>query len=183
MVADFMSNPNLYFSKRVSQEKKQQEQFLRFVLLPETKLMLPLKQITSVLKISYGQIIPIPEMAPWVMGVYNWRGEIVWMIDLGHLVGLTSWDKQLVTSSNHKAIVIHPSNQRKMSQTSNDIVGLVISEIEDIESCNPSEFHSPPGLAVTNDLAPFLRGYYIKGDGDILIALDGDAILAAMPKM
>jgi positive phototaxis protein PixI len=121
-------------------------------------------------------------MASWVMGVYNWRGEIVWMIDLGHLVGLTPWDKQSVTSSNHKAIVIHPSNQRKMSQTSADIVGLVISEVEDIELCNTNELHSPPALAVSDELAPFLRGYLVKNNGDILVALDGDAILASMPK-
>lgn len=167
---------------QINRENKRIEKFLRFVLLPDTNLMLPLRQISSVLKIPYGQIVPIPEMPSWVMGVYNWRGEIIWMVDLGHLVGFTHWDQQSVTSSNHQAIVIHPSNQKKAAQTSGEMIGLVISEVEDIEECDPQELHSPPASAVTPELAPFLRGYWIKNDGDILVTLDGDAILASMPK-
>ncbi len=67
----------------------EKEQFLRFHLVPDTTLMLSITQLTEVLTIPVGQIIPIPHMPAWVMGVYNWRGEILWMVDLGQLVGLT----------------------------------------------------------------------------------------------
>jgi len=165
-----------------SAQKAQTQQFLRFILLPDTNLMISLSEIAAVLKIPYGQIIPIPEMPSWVIGVYNWRGEIVWMIDLGQLLGFTPWYQQSVAASNHKAVVIHPSYQNRQSRTTGELVGLIVSDVNDIESCNLNDLHSPPASAITPDLAPFLRGYWVKDNGDIIVTIDGDAIFAALPK-
>lgn len=184
MVSDF-SNSSILSRSLLGQKKPQNQgldQFLRFLLFPSTQLIIPLTQIAAVLKVPLGQIVPIPEMPAWVMGVYNWRGEIIWIVDLGHLVGLTHWYQQSVASSNHEVVIIHPSNQKKASQTSGDMIGLVVSRVEDIEFCNPDDFQSPPASAVTEELAPFLRGYWVKDDDDIIIGLEGDAILEAMPK-
>ena len=182
MISDFSSKSTLSISEQKKRQREQQQQFLSFVLLPDTNLMLPLQQISGVLKIPYGQITPISDMVPWVMGVYNWRGAIIWMIDLGHLVGLTPWYKQPVFSSNHQAILIHPTHSGTMSRTTEEIIGLVVSDIKDIEWCNPNEFHSPPTSAVTVELAPFVQGYWVKDDRELFVILDSNAILAAMPK-
>ncbi len=182
MASNYPTSLNFSLTGQINQENKEKEQFLRFVLLPDTTLMLPIKQISAVLKIPLGSIVPIPEMAPWVMGVYNWRGEIIWMIDIGHLLGFTHWYEQSVTASNHQAILIHPSEQRKANQTGGDMIGLIVSQVEEIELSNPNEIHSPPASSVTSQLAPFLRGYWLKENGDIIVTLDGDAILASMPK-
>jgi len=80
---------------------RKEEQFLRFHLEPETKIMLPIEQVTEVLKIDVGNIVPIPQMPSWVMGVYNWRGEILWIVDLGHLIGLNSWYQQENNTKDH----------------------------------------------------------------------------------
>src|ERR671932_579685 len=88
------------------------EQFLRFHLLPDTTVLLPIQQLTEVLTIPKGQIIPIFQMPPWVMGAYNWRGEVLWMVDLGHLVGLTPWHQQANITSAHTAIVLQASSSR-----------------------------------------------------------------------
>ncbi|MBR8831349.1 MAG: hypothetical protein N5P05_002092 [Chroococcopsis gigantea SAG 12.99] len=156
------------------------EQFLRFCLVPETLMMLPVAQLTEVLTIPSGQIVPIPHMPPWVMGVYNWRGEILWMVDLGHLVGLTPWHQQSFNPGNHRAIVIHPSDQS--TKLRNQMLGLVVSKVEDMEWCNPEDIKSPPASAVTSGLVPFLRGYWLRENGDMVITIGGDAIFAAMPK-
>lgn len=177
-----MSEQILSLSNKKKIQESQKQQFLRFVLLPDTNLMISLPEIAAVLKIPFGQIIPIPEMPSWVIGVYNWRGEIVWMIDLGQLLGFTPWYQQSVVASNHKAVVIHPSTQDRKSRTSGDLVGLIVSDVNDIELCNVNELHSPPASAVTPDLAPFLRGYWVKENGDIIVTIDGDAVFAAMPK-
>ena len=158
------------------------QQFLRFSLLPDVNLMITLSEIAAVLKIPFGEIIPIPDMPSWVMGVYNWRGQIVWMIDLGELLGFTPWYQQSSVASTHKAVVIHPSEQDTKNKTSGDLVGLVVSDVNDIELCDTNLIYSPPGSAVTAELAPFLRGYWVKENGDIIVALGGDAIFAAMPR-
>jgi positive phototaxis protein PixI len=142
--------------------------------------MLPVAQMTEVLTIPLGQIIPIPHMPAWVMGVYNWRGEILWMVDLGQMVGLTPWHQQSLKSSTYKAFVVRSVDSTGVSKSKS--LGLVISRIEDIEWCDPAEIQSPPASAVEPGLAPFLRGFWLKSDGEILVTLDGEAIMAAMPQ-
>jgi len=177
-----VQNITASFLGKKETQTKSGSQFLRFVLLPDTNLMVGLSEIAAVLKIPFGKIIPVPEMPHWVMGVYNWRGEIIWMIDLGQLLGFTPWYQQSVTASNHKAVVVHPSNQSLKTMSAGDLVGLVVSDVNDIEICNPDNLHSPPASAVTPELAPFLRGYWIKDNGEIIVTIDGDSICAAMPK-
>lgn len=161
----------------------QEKQFLRFYLEPDTKVMLPIDQLTEVLTIPIGQIVPVPHMPAWVMGVYNWRGEILWMVDLGHLVGLTPWHQKAALSSAYRAVVLHSgAGQSRAVRAKSQVLGLVVSQVEDIEWCNPAEIQSPPVSAVTANLAPFLRGYWLKGNGDMIVTLDGEAILAAMPQ-
>ena len=58
------------------------EQFLRISLASNTLALLPVQYLSEVLTMPNGQIMPIPHMTPWVMGAYNWRGEILWMVDL-----------------------------------------------------------------------------------------------------
>lgn len=176
-----VSQPRFSASEKVS--AKVNEQFLRFYLLPNTTALLPIEQLTEVLTIPKDQIVPIFHMPPWVMGVYNWRGEILWMVDLGHLVGLTPWHQQKSSASVYRAIVLQTRDNSTMpANAQNQMIGLVVNRIEDIEWCDPDLIQSPPSSAVTPQLAPFLRGYWLKSNGEMLLLIDGQAIMAAMPK-
>ena len=156
---------------------------MRFHLVPDTTVLLPMEQLTEVLTISNGQIIPIFHMPAWVMGVYNWRGEILWMVDLGHLVGLTPWHQQANTTSVFRAIVLQAnSSQATPNNARTHLLGIVVNRVEDIEWCNPDSIQSPPSSTVTPELAPFLRGYWLKPNGEMLVVMDGQAIIGAMPK-
>ena len=180
-MSDSTAYQNLVNSPTELLKDRQEEQFLRFHLEPETKIMLPIEQVTEVLKIDIGNIVPIPQMPSWVMGVYNWRGEILWIVDLGHLIGLDSWHQQEIRTTDHTAVVLSrrsKSDNKKKSQTS---LGLIMTRLEDIEWCNANLIQSPPASAITSALAPFLRGYWVKPDGQIVLVLDGDAIITAMP--
>ena len=163
-----------------------QQQFLRFFLEPDLTVVLPVMQLAEVLTIGLGEIVPIPHLSPWVMGVYNWRGEILWMIDLGHLLGLTPWAQQASSRFNYRALILNGAiafHQKTKGQTrvnSNQMVGLVVSRIEDIEWCNPDEFQSPPAASVSSQLIPYLRGFLIKSNGDMVTALDGQAIVSRL---
>ena len=151
--------------------------------MPHTTALLPMEQLTEVLTIPNGQIVPIFHMPAWVMGVYNWRGEILWMVDLGHLVGLTPWHQQASSTSVYKAIVLQAhSNQAAPNNVKSEWLGVVVNRVEDIEWCNPDWIQSPPASTVTPELAPFLRGYWLKPSGEMLVVIDGQAIIGAMPK-
>ena len=160
------------------------QQFLRLQLVSDMTALLPVEQLTEVLTIPTSQVIPIPHMPTWVMGVYNWRGEILWMVDLGNLCGLTPWYRQTTNRrSAHKAVVLRQSDHLIGSNTAKvQMLGLVVNEVEDIEWCDPTLIQSPLASTVTPELAPFLRGYWWKSDGDMLVFLDESAIFEAMPK-
>ncbi len=157
------------------------QQFLKFQLHPNTKVMLPLKQITEVLKIQFHQIVPIPQMPAWVMGVYNWRGEILWMLDLGHLMGLDSWYQHQLNRSNHTAIVLSPAGKNQAGTDTGIHLGLVVAGAEDLETCDRSTIQSALDSQVTTKLDDFLQGYWLRPGGEIILVLDAAAISAAMP--
>ena len=169
-------------SRELLQLNNEEEQFLRFRLEPDTKVMLPIEQITEVLKITVGNIVPIPEMPAWVMGVYNWRGEILWMLDLGHLIGLNSWYETGINATNYTALILSKDNRQntKAKAIQKTSLGLIITQVEDIEWCNPDVIQSPPASAISVELAPFLQGYWLKPDGETIWTLNGLAIFAAM---
>ncbi|MBD1931525.1 MULTISPECIES: chemotaxis protein CheW [Cyanophyceae] len=163
------------------------QQFLRFHLLPDTTALLPVHQMTEVLTIPINQIVPIPHLPAWIMGVYNWRGEILWMVDLGRLVGLTPLYQHAISRSTYTVIVIHSAQQVLVKQrigtqiTGRKMLGLVVNQVEDMEWCDPNLIQSPLQSAVTLELLPFLRGYWIKSTGEMLVVLDSESVFAGMP--
>lgn len=169
-------------SIQASEQTTTSQQFLRFHLAPDTTALLPVLQMTEVLDIPTSQIVPIPHMPAWVMGVYNWRGEILWMVDLGHLLGLTPLYQQARSCLTYTAIVIHAGSQAISQMTGKKMLGLVVNRVEDMESCNPDLIQSPPPSAVASELVPFLRGYWLKSNGEILAVLDGKSIISRMPQ-
>ena len=162
-------------------EKSENELFLKFYLQKGNKAMLPLQQITEVLKIQFSQIVPIPQMPSWVMGVYNWRGDILWMVDLGHLIGLNPWYQNSISRSIHTAIVLSPNKGKKDNVQNKIDLGLVVSRVEDIETCNAANIQIPSSKSLTTQLASFLEGYWLQPSGDTIALLNGQSIVAAMP--
>ena len=161
----------------------EREQFLRFYLEPDTNLLLPVLQLAEVLDIPIEQIVPIPHMPIWVMGVYNWRGEILWMVDLGYLVGLVPCYQQAMSALTYTTIVLHvPSNHTSSTNAKKQMLGVIVNRIEDVEWCDLNQIQSPSSSTITPELLQFLRGYWCKSEDDMLAVLDGEAIIAAMPK-
>lgn len=182
-MSDLTSNQDfLVTSSEILPQSAEKKQFLKLHLDPNTKIMLPIEQITEVLKIPFGQIIPIPQMSSSVMGVYNWRGEILWMIDLGNLLGLKSWYEQEMTTANYTAVVLstEQTGQVKANQIDKVNLGLVITKVDELEWCNPNKIQSPPASVINSELEPFLQGYWLKEDGEMIAMINGKAIFAAV---
>lgn len=160
-----------------------EEQFLRFAIAPNTKGLMSISQMSEVLTINFGQILRMPHMSPWVMGAYNWRGAIIWMLDLGQLLKLPPLHQQETARSSYKAIVLYLPLQSDRCDLSADrrALGLVVSQVEDIEWFDPASIQAPSS-SLNNELMPFLRGYYFSTDGEALAVFEGESILAAMPK-
>ncbi|WP_242018218.1 chemotaxis protein CheW [Synechocystis sp. FACHB-383] len=164
------------------------QQFLQFVLEPDTNLILPLFQLTEILTVPLGQITPIPHMPPWTMGVHNWRGEVLWVIDFGAFLGLTPWHLQSGSRTNYRVIILNggvpfdldPSGGRRSPGQRSQMLGLVVTEVKDITWCETDQIQSPPAASISSDLAPYVRGFWVSSPGAMYVVLDAQAIVGRL---
>ncbi|QUS62379.1 chemotaxis protein CheW [Synechocystis sp. PCC 7339] len=164
------------------------QQFLQFVLEPDTNLILPLFQLTEILTVPLGQITPIPHMPPWTMGVHNWRGEVLWVIDFGAFLGLSPWHLQSGSRTNYQVIILNggvpfdldPSGGRRSPGQRSQMLGLVVTEVKDITWCETDQIQSPPAASVSSDLAPYVRGFWVSPPGVMYVVLDAQSIVGRL---
>jgi positive phototaxis protein PixI len=158
-------------------------QFLQLYLDADLPVLLPVQQLVEIMTISIEQIVPLFQMPAWVMGVYNWRGEVLWMVDLNHFLGLTPWYRQAHYASKHTIIVLRVGPQNRLAGDEKQaVLGLVVNRVETMVSCNPELIQTPSdqqNLPAT--IQPFLQGCWQKSIAEVHLILDGAAILQAMP--
>lgn len=171
-MANFFSNADAVgeFDPMLTAARDPSEQFLRLRLSAQIAALLPMQQLTEVLTVSETQIMPIPHLPAWAMGVHNWRGEILWMVDLGHLCGLSPWYE--AARAQHAAVVLNLPEQPDINQR----LGLVVQQIEEIESCMLQNIQPWPPATAPAQLKPFTAGYWQKSAQESLPVLDGAAI-------
>lgn len=163
-------------------------EFLRLRLTAQLPILLPIQHLTEVLNVPENQIMPIPDLPAWVMGVHNWRGEILWMVDLGHLCGLVPWYQQPINRTVHSAVVLNGNCASATSANSDSkgAVGVVVRQVEEIESFNPKAIQPALPTALLPDLGSkltrFATGYWQKSEHETLAILDAAAILNTMPQ-
>lgn len=137
------------------------QRFLGFSLSGQNKALLPLKDIAEVRPLEIAEILPIPEVSRCMLGVCNWRGEILWLVDLNVLVGDNPLWQQAPLLEQPVAIVVQSAQQS---------VGLVVPQVEDVELVDPASIHPQTDLCSTA-LAPLVTGYLPDHRGIVLDAV------------
>jgi positive phototaxis protein PixI len=155
---------------------------LRLQLVPEMTALLPTQHIGGVFTLKMGQITPVSHMPAWVIGAYNWRGVILWMIDLGHLCGLPPWYQQGGHLPVHPAVVLQVPDREGLGRAKSQLLGLVVHQVEDVESFDLERVEWLNPVAMPASIQSFLQGYWGESPDDKIPILDGAAILAAMPR-
>lgn len=138
-----------------------EEQFLQ-VYLGDLPLLLPVNQLVEIMTLAMGQVVPMFHMADWVMGVYNWRGEMLWIADLGHFFGLPPWYQQVKTATKHTVVVIKPPTPPTEPGDISPTIGFVVSQIDGMVAYPLTAIQSgldgfPSGRDAT--IRPFLQEY------------------------
>ncbi|MFQ4139215.1 chemotaxis protein CheW [Nodosilinea sp. PGN35] len=164
-----------------------EEQFLQITVNGDLPLLLPGANLVEIMKLSIGQVVPVFQMAPWVMGLYNWRGEMLWIADLGHFLGFAPWYNQAEAATRHTVVVIQPPySATQPADEPPPTLGLVVNAVEamvayPISALQPlSAAISAPSISLEPGLLPFLRGCYGDRTDRLQLVLDGTAVLNAM---
>jgi positive phototaxis protein PixI len=127
---------------------------------------------TELIDIPIERVVPIPHLPLAVLGVYNWRGEVLWVVDLAVLLGVNEQqldpDRRIAPTIVVKSL--DPSGETKT-------LGLVVDEIADIEWCELAT--CPPATLTPDrvDRSHWVKGYAIAPNGTALTILDELAIV------
>ncbi|MEM8715581.1 MAG: chemotaxis protein CheW, partial [Cyanobacteria bacterium P01_G01_bin.4] len=150
------------------------EQYLRFRLYPKTLALLPIQYLAEIATVEYSAVVPVPGMPAWVSGIYNWRGTILWIVDLGYLLGLTPWqDQPTITDTHSIAILRSPDGYGKVPLN----VGAIVQKVEDIDFYDSDSVDSSEATTVSSQMASFLQGLLPDPQTDeSLSVLNGAAI-------
>jgi positive phototaxis protein PixI len=142
--------------------------FLSFNLGARDTAVISLQYITEVMQVSLAEICGVPEMPSCVLGIYNWRGEMLWLVDLEDMLGYAPLAQGANSISRMMAIVL---------QNEGKYLGLLVRQLMDIEWMDVNQI-KPPNLEIfSRDIASILQGYFINDADDMIITLDAPAIV------
>ncbi len=118
---------------------------LRFFLESEAEFALPAMGIREVLSIASDQITPVPNVSPYLLGILNLRGQVVWVSDIGQFLG------------EPKPISIDQGELSVIVIESGDIMlGLAVASVKGMEWLNADALR--PSSVSNEGLIPFLVG-------------------------
>ena len=140
--------------------------FLTFQLCQHTQAMVEVGSILTTLQVPREQIVPIPDMPIWVMGAYNWRGEILWIVDLAQHLELK--DPLSDPRPRLHSVLITQVEELRM--------GIAVDQVHDVLSFSLEAIASAPAVTATRALASVLRGSVVNGQGSTFLWLEMKAI-------
>ncbi len=158
-------------------DSKQIRKFLQFQLGTSEKTyqsaskgniaLLDAEVVTEVITISSEDILPVPQMFYCVLGIYSWRSEMLWIVDLENLLGYPPplWEE----STNRELLVM-------VVQFQGQSIGLVVSGIDNIIEHDLQQFKPSSPELFSEDVLPFLHGYFTSKNNDIVMLIDAEEI-------
>ncbi len=145
------------------------QRFLRFHLGTEDTALLSVNAVKEVLSVSGDKILPVPDVSPSVLGLHNWRGEMLWVVDLNDLLGFASlWEIENIVA-NINVIVLQVDQQE---------IGIAVRQVETIEQHDWQKLQPPEGLFPPHILS-YAKGYLTAANS---IILDAAALVKAFHK-
>lgn len=147
-----------------------EQKFLSFNLGAKDTAVISLQHITEVLQVSLTEICGVPQMPSCVLGIYNWRGEMLWLVDLQDMLGYTPLSQGVNFLSKMMALVV---------QNEGKSLGILVRQLIDIELLDTKQIKLPNAELFSRQMSDLLEGYFINDSEEMIIAVDAAAIIQA----
>ncbi len=148
----------------VAPPQEAEQKFLQFQLGKSDIGLLPAEMAIEIQVVESGEILPVPELPSCILGIYQWRGEMLWLVDLGHLMGFSplSWQ-------GNNSIIVLQVEQRTL--------GLVVPQVNGIGSYELQQLQVPSAELFSPELMPFVKGLFLGSEQEIIWLLNTEAII------
>jgi positive phototaxis protein PixI len=170
------------------------QQYLKFLLQPGLMAVIEIERVTELIDLPLDRVVPMPHLPPAVKGIYNWRGEILWIVDLAMLLGVGS-DRPPRYRRVQPTIIIGCADDRvgssppsygsarylpataTMERRQVKTIGVLVDEIVEIEWCQIELIRSVLPDRLHPELGTGVLGMWESTQGENFLVLDGRAIL------
>jgi len=163
------------------------EQFLSFEIGRQMGGMLRTKELVKVLSVDRTTIVQIPDMPGAVVGVCPWEGEVLWLVDLGYLLGyppiftpdyLDQKCSVIVARASPPAVGASPSAVGRASPPAvGETVGVLVNKVGKVMQCEITELSLPHAKIKE---AKCIRGSWQNDRGESWLVLDAEAIASSL---
>jgi purine-binding chemotaxis protein CheW len=164
---DFLTSDDAPTPTDLNAGSRDGELCLRFDVPSGNEFAIPAAGVREVMSVYLDRITPIPNASPFFLGTYNWRGQVIWVADLGQFLG----DRILVnTDQNEVSILIVEEQEIIMGFAVHTVAN---TEWLDVDRMITSDIDVPAAMS------SFVTGIYktIGSDTPELRLLDRVAIL------
>ncbi len=139
-------------------------QYLSFFLTEEIQAMLPTEDLGEIIKIDPSNIVPIFDLSPAIMGVYNHRGEVLWVVDLASLLDLEPLYQQNYYHSYNVLLI----------DCGKEVLGLAVRKVGHLVLCKTGQIRRTLGPDLSPKLLSCMLGEKRTAQGETIFALDSE---------
>lgn len=154
--------------------------YLSFLLDPQTPALISTQHSHEVMDIFADQITAMPAMAAGILGLFNRRGHIFWIVDLAQMLGLPPLPPELDTYSVIVLRVpVQPSERAATTLLQSDYVlmGFAVHHMRGSVRLSQSLLQPSPEQ-FSSTLAPCVTGLVLHQE-ELCLVLDAEAIAQA----
>jgi chemotaxis signal transduction protein len=102
--------------------------YLSLNLAHRDPILIPSEQVVEIISLSLSALSPVPDIESPVMGVYLWRGEILWVIDgNGLLSGQKIHEHQTRPNIRYSVLIIQEGGEH---------LGVLVPSVGDLRRLN-----------------------------------------------
>jgi positive phototaxis protein PixI len=141
------------------------EMFLRFKLDNQTTAVVPMQQTQEALVLPAERVSVVPNLPASVLGLFNRRSSLLWLVDLPQLLGLEPIDRY----AHSYDLVLLKVGEIPLAVAVKAIQGVVRFSSDDIKS---------PIGSFNPEFTPYLRGWILR-EQELVLVLDPEAIINA----
>jgi purine-binding chemotaxis protein CheW len=163
---DFLTSDDAPTTTDVSPASREGELCLRFEVASGNEFAITASGVREVMSVYLDRITPIPNASPFFLGTYNWRGQVIWVADLGQFLG----DRILVNANGNEVAVLIVEDQEL-------VMGFAVHAVANTEWLDVNQMSASHDLPPA--MRPFIKGVYALAGPDKaeLRLLDRVAIL------
>lgn len=151
------------------QDKSQQngDRFLKFSLNQQVNTLLPLGKLQAVINVKIEDILPVPQVKEFWLGIINWRGQAIWILDLASLIGANHWCRGTEIKDAGMAILVKIEDR---------IIGFLVEKVSTIATLDSSKQLSLSESMLPENWAAFFSGYFLDPDNNPLMLIDLEVV-------